>query len=489
MEVNFWNMFSLRNTVYWLISLLSIAMGYLYGKRVKEEKRERLQFKEFINFLDCVSYQYTICQCVEEAVLESLLQTSGKLQELLEDIYGLLLIEDAEELRLQKRRFEHVYYYEFLVYSYMAMEYGDDIQDSMYLHNLSFLKQQVFIWVLDREKLMYNLSGLVLLILLPIQFLKGIEIWANYNLNDLKRYYDGGYGTITRFLLLFFTIFCFGILFCLRSNYEIIFRKSMLLTRLGRKQSVKRYFEWWAEYHPRKVQRLTELLRKSSARITLIEFCLARVAAAVLTVLITVIMLSPMWRAGKFVCILVSLSIAALAGIAYEVPIWYFMIRIGLMYKEKEDEVYFFYAIAQMAASIGKGDVDDILEWMELGGVIFCQSLRECMDEYAFDNAFALDHVKALEPFPPFMKLMDALQMSERVGMKLAVIPLKMEQDHYIEKRKQDNAIWTANKGVFGTFTAFIPMVCTIGLYLIIPFVLESIAQLRQYVQQIQTAF
>lgn len=487
--INLWNMFSLRNVVYWLFAVLGAVLGYVYGKHVKDEKREQQQFKEFMNFLDCVSYQYTVCQCVEEAVLESLWQTSGKLQELLEEIYRLLLAEDAEEIRLQKRSFEHFYYYEFLIYSYMAMEYGDDIHDSVYLHNISFLKQQVFIWVLDREKLMHNLSGLAFLILLPIQFLKLIELWANYNLQDLERYYDGGYGIITRFLLLFFTILSYSILLSLRSNYEVIFCKSTLLTGLGRKQPVKRYFEWWAEYHPKKVRQLTELLRKSSARITLKELCLARVITAALAALVTMLMISPMWKSGNYTCILIGLIIVMIAGISYEIPVWYFMIRNRLMHKEKEDEVYFFYAIVQMAACIGKGDVDDIIEWMELGGIIFSPSLQECIDEYAFDNEYALDHLKALEPFPPFMKLMDALQMSEQVGMKHAVIPLKMEQSHYIEKRKQDNDIWTANKEALGKFIAFIPMICTIGLYLIIPFVLESIVQLKEYVQQIQTVF
>ena len=61
------------------------------------------------------------------------------------------------------------------------------------------------------------------------------------------------------------------------------------------------------------------------------------------------------------------------------------------------------------------------------------------MDEYAFDNEMSLKQAIHAEPFAPFTKLMNALLVSELVGLKTAVFPLQVEKEHFIEKRKQDN--------------------------------------------------
>ena len=142
-----------------------------------------------------------------------------------------------------------------------------------------------------------------------------------------------------------------------------------------------------------------------------------------------------------------------------------------------------------MVALGGNGDVYDILNWIELGGEIFVPTIQVCMDEFSYDNEEALEHGKRLEPFVPFVKLLDSFMVSEVIGLEQALEPIMLELDSHIEKRKQDNEISTANKGVLGRFIAFIPMVCVIGLYLIVPFVLESLVQLQGYVKQIQAGF
>ena len=54
-----------------------------------------------------------------------------------------------------------------------------------------------------------------------------------------------------------------------------------------------------------------------------------------------------------------------------------------------------------------------------------------------------------------------------------------------MEKRKQDNEINIANSGAIARFVSFIPMVVTIGLYLIVPFVIQSLWELMGYAGQI----
>lgn len=477
------------NLTYWLIGLVSVTLMVIYSMRIKAEQEERKKLKAFMNFLDMVSYQYTIFQSVEEAVFEAMDQMDKMLENIVEEIYRILMQEDQNELFLYKKEVINSYYYQFIVFSYLTMEYGDDIEHSHYRENLSFLKQQIFLWLLDREQLSHYFAGLAFVILLPVQFLKAIKLWADYNLPELERYYQGEYGNISRFLLLLLTVLCYQVLMLLWSENKVSFHTHDIMKEISEQKYIKQYYDFWMEHHPKKVKQLSELLRRSSARISLKEFCLIRDCINGLTMFISFVFLAPVCALSGFYFFVSVLLLFSLLVITYYLPEIYLIIRIRLMFKEKEDESYFFYAITQIFASVGKGDAADVLEWLEAGSIIFTPTIQNCMDEFAFDNESALDKAKMDEPFPPFMKLMDALKLSEQVGMVQAVRPLGMEVKHFLEKRKQDNWISTGNKGVLGKFVAFIPMMCTIGIYLIIPFVLESLTQLREYLEQLQTGF
>ena len=482
-------MISIHNLTYIVIGLVSFVLLVIYWRQKKSEGRERKRLKSFIVFLDHVFYEYTISQCVEEAILKSLEFVDMEIQEMAEKFYDLLMLEDVEELRNVKKEYSCSYYYQFAMYSYLAMEYGDASEKAIFLDNVTFLKKQIFIWVLNREKLEHNLAGLMLVVLTPIEFLKAIEVWATWNLGELSCYYQGTYGVVTRFLLVFATIFCYQAVLMLRQNYDVHFFKSNLLTVLAGNRFVVVVYDWWTEHHPKKVRRFTLLLRKSSSRVSLKEFFVLRLGAFVLVGVLSFVILVPIAKDTRTYVVLLIAAIFLMGIIASYMPVWFLEVRLQLMNRQKEDEAYFYYGVSRMVALGGNGDVYDILNWLELGGEIFVPTIQVCMDEFSYDNEEALEHGKRLEPFVPFVKLLDAFMVSEVIGLEQALEPIMLELDSHIEKRKQDNEISTANKGVLGRFIAFIPMVCVIGLYLIVPFVLESLVQLQGYVKQIQAGF
>lgn len=89
---------------YWLTGLLSIILTIVYSRRRKAEKEERKKFKAFIDFLDIVSYQYTIFQSVEDAVLEAMEQMDNVLRDIIEEIYQILMQQEVNELFVYKKR-------------------------------------------------------------------------------------------------------------------------------------------------------------------------------------------------------------------------------------------------------------------------------------------------------------------------------------------------------------------------------------------------
>lgn len=474
------------NLVYWLIAGIGLCLCVYYVYYRKIEKKEMDKLRVFMNYIESVSYQYTICQCVEEAILESMERIDKEIEDVVEEMYRLLLLEDVDQIEVYKKHQKNSFYYQFVIFSFLVMEYGDDVHDSYYLKNLVFLKKQIFLWLLDREQLNYYLAGIAYIIILPIQFLKGIELWASSNLSDLERYYEGTYGIVSRFVLLIVTLLCYTVAIFLRHQCHISFYRDKYVKKLSEMPIVTKLYDWWTVHNPKKVKMLSDLLRKGSSRISLKELYVIRLALASVTCFVCVVLFEPLVGVTGGYIGLIALLLSGMVRIGYHLPLLYFYVRIQLMKMEKEDEAYFFYSIAQMVAVLGRGDVDDVLEWIELGSAIFTPTLQKCIDDFSYDNECALETGKMLEPFQPFVKLLDALQLSEQVGLERAIYPLVLEQEQYFDKRKQDNSIVTGNKGVLGRFIAFIPLGCIIGVYLIIPFVLESIMQLKEYIEQLQ---
>lgn len=151
-----------------------------------------------------------------------------------------------------------------------------------------------------------------------------------------------------------------------------------------------------------------------------------------------------------------------------------------------EDEVMQFQSIIIMLMYIKRMNVETILQWMENFSEIFKSSIMECVDQFSYDEELALEQLKEKEPFLPFVRIIENLEVCDKVGVEQAFDEIVGERSYFAEKRKQENEINITNKGVIGKVIAYIPLVFTMVFYLIVPFVLESISQLFQYVNQMK---
>ncbi|WP_092475658.1 hypothetical protein [[Clostridium] polysaccharolyticum] len=474
-----------KDIVYWLINAVGIIVFLHYRRSIVKEKKEVKKLKSFLAFLEQIFYEYTVYQNVEATFQSCMEKAEHNLPKTIKEVYEEGCFGEGEELRKYKKKDFFVFYYHFLMYSYLAMEYGDSIEDSTYLKNISFLKKQIFLWILNWEKIQHDFAGLIYLILIPVQLLKVIEVWGVYNLSDLSRYYDGSYGVVTRYAIVLITLLCFQITMWLRRDYSVHFYESRRLTEAVKNPFVERYYSWWLKHWTKKAKKRIRILQISSSRLKLQEFCFIHDVLFLSSLGLNVVMLYPMLFIGLYAPLIIVVASFLLSFILARIPEWYLEIRTYLMKKQKEDECYLFYGLFRMIVAEGYGDVDEILNVLELGSDIFEPVLQVCMDEYSYDNEEALEHGKSLAPFGLFMKLLDVLKVSEITGLEQAMTPLLLELENYAERRKQENEISAVNRGALGTFAAFIPAIAVIGLYLIVPFVLESLVQLEVYVKQI----
>ncbi len=146
-----------------------------------------------------------------------------------------------------------------------------------------------------------------------------------------------------------------------------------------------------------------------------------------------------------------------------------------------EDEVMQLQSIILMLIYIKRMNIEILLEWMENFSDIFRDPLIECVDHFSYDEELALERLKERILFLPFVRIVEDLEACDRLGVEDAFDEIAGQRDFFADKRKQDNEITLANKGVIAKAVAYIPLIMLLGFYLIVPFVLESIAQLMNY--------
>lgn len=151
---------------------------------------------------------------------------------------------------------------------------------------------------------------------------------------------------------------------------------------------------------------------------------------------------------------------------------------------EMENEVIQFHTIILMLMYLPRMNALILLEWMEHFGDIFHSAIAECVDHFSYDEERALRRLMEQEGYLPFVRIIQNLQACDKVGVERAFDELMGQREFYLEKRKQDNEILLINKAVIGKLLAYLPAILTIGLYLIIPFVLESMRMLMENVAQ-----
>ncbi|MGN0243127.1 MAG: hypothetical protein ACI4CT_03585 [Lachnospiraceae bacterium] len=172
--------------------------------------------------------------------------------------------------------------------------------------------------------------------------------------------------------------------------------------------------------------------------------------------------------------------------IGYYLPWFLLVYRRKILQMRMDDEVIQFQSVILMLVYLEQIGTDTILQWMERFAAIFYASLEKCINNYSASDTKALQQLKEDEPYEPFVRIVENLEMADQIGVQKAFEEIVADRNQFQEKRKQENDIYVHKKSVWGRIVAYIPMILTIGCYLIIPFMVESIGQLLNYMQQMQ---
>lgn len=474
-----------------VIVMILVVNGEIVNNGFSKTELELLRQLE--NYLGEVRHYFHKNGNIEDAIYDSLENAQYEISLHINQIYEILTDNDGDKSYKYKEIAPNKYFMTFLALCELVMFYGDSVKDnqSLFLENINSLRDEIRTEILKREKVKYVFSGLTGICLVPPFTLKIIENWGISNLPELTEYYNGRYGLFVSVFVCLCSLGAYSVINRLKDNYRYRERDHGLLDAMCDISPVNNMVMNYMYRNAGAIKRLNDRLRRASENISVKKFILRRWCISTISFVIMIaIYIYSCMISGKMPCENITeifLIIGCLFGavIAGTIPDMMLSVRIFFLRFNMEDEVLAFHSIIIMLMHISRMDIITILEWMENFAHIFKASLSECVDSYTYDDETALEKLKNDEPYMPFVRIVENLQSSDNVGIEKAFEEIYSQRRYFMEKRKQDNEINIANKGAVGRVISFIPMIATIGLYLIIPFVMQSMSDLMGYAIQI----
>ncbi len=556
------------------ISVMTVIMMHSQIIRLLTDRMDNKLLRQFKSFLGNVRHHYHEHGMVDEAVYDSITECGYEISQHAGRIYEVLTSSDMDDAVSQyNETAPNKFMKTFIAMCYLVQRFGDKVVDdkSVFLSNLNYLKQEINMELLRREKLGYLFQSLSVISVFPIFTLRPLENWAISNIPELTEYYRGAYGFLATVVLFGLVFTAYQLIGRLQSNVRYAPLNTKLIEWLLKIPFFRAFIEGMIQKNYTRAQKIDNLLKRTGAKTGVNAFLAQKALYAIFSFLLTIVIClnvhaiirrnllttsSDLWMAQfngqiseeaemriiesdrKFILhfrgrntafsqiekalrdsgeytdprqsgiaakrILNKLEIyntqtfkwwelllAILAAIiAWQVPWWMLLFRERIQRMNMEDEVMQFHTIILMLIHIERIHVEDILNWMEQFSDIFKSSIAKCINNYECGDRQALEQLALDEPYVPFVRIIENLQSAaDKITIEHAFDELKTEREYYQEKRKQDNEILVNRKGLWGKFIAFIPLGATIFLYLLLPFILVSTAQLMDFSEEIGRVF
>jgi len=161
------------------------------------EKKLLIQFE---TFLSEVKHHYHNHQMIDEAVYDTTKDVNKSNFEMslhAKAMYDILSSEAPEHAMENYYDIApNKFFKNFIALAHLVQKFGDKVvnEQSVFLTNMNYLKQEIKYELLRKERLNYLFKSLSFITIAPIFFIKPLEQWALMNLPELGIYFNGKYG-------------------------------------------------------------------------------------------------------------------------------------------------------------------------------------------------------------------------------------------------------------------------------------------------------
>lgn len=466
-----------------VLTILFIYISNTLYIHIVLDKMEIKLLKQFDKWVKDIRYNYQVHEMIDESIYETIDYTKYPMKLHAHQLFKVL---DSDNVEMEAEKYNedvpNRFLKIFLAICILIQNFGDKRVEnqSVFLTNLKYLRQEIEIEIINREKIKYMFSGLIFLTIIPILTTKGIEKWAISSFEDLDRFYDGRWGIMVLFLIFLFTICSYQTIMKLKEHKEFDIEENFYLKILATDKRIDNLLDKIINKNYGRYLKTKELLKNNAVPLTGREFLLKRIIYSLIGFMITIILfiyihIKTKTSYFKWYELIIGILISI---ISYNIPYIILKLTSNIRQMQMEDEVIQFHSIILMLMHIDTMTIEIILEWLESFSQAFKRSLQKAINNLDSGELEALEELKKEETFEPFVRIIENIEICDRIPIYKAFDEIAADRLNYQEKRKLENEKHTKDKAVIAKVLAWIPFTITIGFYLIIPFVVEGLLQL-----------
>lgn len=284
-------LFFSQNLYFIIISIFTVYILHNQIIKMLVDKLDNKLLRQFEDFLGNVRHHYHEHGMIDEAVYESIEECGYEMSLHASRIYEVLSDTSIDDYVNQfSEAAPNKFMKTFIAMSYLVQRFGDKSLEgkSIYLTNLNYLKQEINMELLRREKLGYLFQSLSTIAVIPIFTINPIKKWAVTNIPELLEYYEGAYGFLAVVFLFALIIAAYQLLGRLQSNVEYAPVGSKLFTTLLKIPIIRYGVETVVERKYSKSIKYERLLKKTGTQMNISEFVLKQIIYTVVIFLTSV---------------------------------------------------------------------------------------------------------------------------------------------------------------------------------------------------------
>lgn len=452
----------------YFIAALVLGIASYKDSLVKwKRSQEKTLLKQLSQYLNELRREFYRFNDVEEAFLAAFSAAGEELK------LHLGLIEDEldgdgipERYRLAvPNRFIFI----FIAICQCGIKYGDS--NNTFVSNVDELQKNIDSDLLKWEREDFIFSAVFFAISFALLSMPIMERWAMSQVSDLKDFYNGFKGSMTRAVCIMLT-----------ALFILIFEKMQeirkdgiepLLSGIMEIPMINRWLKWIFDKKNMENSRVARILIENFPEKSYQQFILMRFICFFISLVITLIVFF-YWNLSCLFLLPVLLIPFLLSYIPY-----ISLVIDGMFYGvELEDEIGQVRLMTISLAGVIGMTVEEILLWIENFTLFLRDSVADCIDRLDVDENKALDGLRERWKMTGFVNVIDDIIASDKIGINEAFKDLLSRRDYYTAKRRQEQELVVRKKeAVISTFL-YLPFMVTVGAYMIVPFLVISIRNL-----------
>ncbi len=284
-------LFSCNNFYFLIISFFTVYIVHRQLLRMFVEKMDNKLLRQFVEFLENVRHHYHEHGMIDESIYDSIEECGYEISLHANHIYEILTASDVEErIEQYKETTPNKFIKTFTAMCYLVQRFGDKIVDgkSVFLNNLNYLKQEINLELLRREKMGYLFKSLSTIAVFPIFTMKPLEYWAVSNIPELTEYYEGTYGFIAVIILFVLVFAAYQLIARIQSSTQYASKDNTLCVLFLKIKYLRHLIEGMIERYHYHALRCDRLLKKTGSQTSVNLFFMKQILMSIMIFLLSI---------------------------------------------------------------------------------------------------------------------------------------------------------------------------------------------------------